>query len=177
MSMGNIEIERKFLVNDDSYKQAAVSCVEISQGYLSLNERCSVRVRTWNDKAYITIKSKTLKGSFSRYEFEQEIPLDDARQLLALAMPGIIEKKRWIVPLNKQLVCEVDEFFGLNKGLLLAEIELQSEQQSYPTPAFLGQEVTFDKRYFNSYLSQHPYCLWNENEQQQVCRYPNARLQ
>lgn len=159
-----MEIERKFLVRDESYKTLASASVRICQGYLALNERCSVRVRRKDDKAYMTVKSKAVRGSFSRYEFEQEIPVAEAEQLLALCMPGKIEKTRWLVPLDGGLVCEVDEFDGMNKGLVMAEIELQSEQQEYPRPAFLGQEVTFDRRYFNSYLAQRPYMTWETDE-------------
>lgn len=159
--MNGLEIERKFLVKDDSYKALARASVRICQGYLALNGRCSVRVRRRDDKAFITVKSKALRGSFSRYEFEQEVPVAEAEQLLALCMPDKIEKTRWLVPLDGGLVCEVDEFDGLNKGLVLAEIELQSEQQEYPRPDFLGEEVTFDSRYFNSYLAQCPFCTWN----------------
>ncbi len=158
--MNNIEIERKFLVKDESYKLRATSSVVICQGYLALTDRCSVRVRTFGEKAYMTVKSKTVKGSFSRYEFEQEVPYEEAEQLLALCLPGKIEKRRWFVPLADGLVCEVDEFSGNNKGLTIAEIELASESQQYECPSFLGEEVTFDKRYFNSYLSQHPYLSW-----------------
>jgi CYTH domain-containing protein len=162
--MDGMEIERKFLVRDESYKTLASASVRICQGYLALNERCSVRVRRKDDKAYMTVKSKAVRGSFSRYEFEQEIPVAEAEQLLALCMPGKIEKTRWLVPLDGGLVCEVDEFDGMNKGLVMAEIELQSEQQEYPRPAFLGQEVTFDRRYFNSYLAQRPYMTWETDE-------------
>lgn len=158
--MKDIEIERKFLVVSGSYKQKATESITIRQGYLALNERCSVRVRTWNDKAYLTIKSKAVKGSFSRYEFEKEISVAEAEALLALAMSGKIEKTRWIVPLQDGLVCEVDEFKGLNSGLVMAEVELQREDQDFQKPDFIGKEVTFDKRYFNSYLSQCPYCMW-----------------
>jgi len=159
--MDGMEIERKFLVRDDSYKALARASVRICQGYLALNERCSVRVRRKDDKAYITVKSKAVRGSFSRYEFEQEVPVSEAEQLLALCMPGKIEKTRWLVPLEGGLTCEVDEFDGLNKGLVVAEIELESEQQDYPRPPFLGEEVTFDRRYFNSYLAQRPFCMWD----------------
>ncbi|MBQ7192026.1 MAG: CYTH domain-containing protein [Paludibacteraceae bacterium] len=156
----NIEIERKFLVKDDSYQQSATRSILIEQGYLALNERCSVRVRLWDDKGFITIKSKAVRGSFSRYEFEKEIPASEAEQLLALAMPGKIQKRRWIVPIDNNLTCEVDEFFGENKGLVLAEIELESEQQTFIMPSFISEEVTFDPRYFNSYLCQKPYSTW-----------------
>ena len=160
MASPHMEIERKFLVTDDSYKALATRSVRICQGYLTLNERCSVRVRIWDDKGFLTIKSKAIRGSFSRYEFEKEIAPEEAEQLLALALPGKVEKTRWLVPLEGGLVCEVDEFHGVNSGLVVAEIELQSEQQTYPKPAFLGAEVTFDSRYFNSYLSPHPYQTW-----------------
>lgn len=159
----NIEIERKFLVSDDSYKQSATSCVRICQGYLTLNERCSVRVRIWDDKGFITIKSKPILGSFSRFEWEKEIAVTDAEQLLALALPGKIDKKRWIVPLRDGLTCEVDEFLGSNAGLVVAEIELEREDQAYEHPAFLGKEVTTDTHYLNSYLSQHPYRTWENH--------------
>ena len=160
--MGHQEIERKFLVCDDSYKQLATACIPISQGYLSLNERCSVRVRRWGDKGYITVKSHVVINRFSRYEWEKEIPAEEADQLLALCLPGKIEKKRWLVPIDDSLTCEVDEFFGLNEGLVMAEIELQSEDQPYDKPAFLGEEVTGDSRYFNSYLIGHPYLTWKK---------------
>ena len=160
--MGHQEIERKFLVKDDSYKQQATACIPISQGYLSLNERCSVRVRRWGDKGFITVKSHIVQKCFSRYEWEKEIPAQEADELLALCLPSKIEKQRWLIPLNDSLTCEVDEFSGLNQGLVMAEIELQSEDQPYDKPAFLGSEVTGDARYFNSYLIAHPYCTWQK---------------
>ena len=155
-----MEIERKFLVLDDSYKTLATSHVRICQGYLTLNERCSVRVRLWDKQGFLTIKSKPIRGSFAHYEFEKEITATEAEELLALALPGKVEKTRWLVPLEDGLTCEVDEFAGNNAGLVMAEIELQREDQPYMRPAFLGEEVTHDPRYLNSYLSQHPYCTW-----------------
>ena len=162
--MGHQEIERKFLVRDDTYKQLATSSIPISQGYLSLNERCSVRVRRWGDKGFITVKSHVVVNRFSRYEWEKEIPAAEADELLALCLPGKIEKTRWLVPLSDTLTCEVDEFFGLNQGLVMAEIELKSEDQAYPRPDFLAEEVTGDPRYFNSYLIAHPYLTWKETD-------------
>ena len=162
--MGHQEIERKFLVRDDTYKQLATSSIPISQGYLSLNERCSVRVRRWGDKGFITVKSHVVVNRFSRYEWEKEIPAAEADELLALCLPGKIEKTRWLVPLGDTLTCEVDEFFGLNQGLVMAEIELKSEDQAYPRPNFLAEEVTGDPRYFNSYLIAHPYFTWKETD-------------
>ena len=158
--MGHQEIERKFLVINDDYKRQATECITISQGYLSLNDRCSVRVRRWGEKGYITVKTHVVINRFSRYEWEKEIPAQEADELLALCLPGKIEKKRWLVPLEGGLTCEVDEFFGLNEGLVMAEIELESEEQSYDKPSFLGKEVTGDRRFFNSFLISHPYVTW-----------------
>ncbi len=162
----NMEIERKFLVLDDSYKTLAERHVRIRQGYLCLNPNCSVRVRQWDEQAFLTIKSKAVKGSFSRYEFEKEITLDEFNHLFPLCLSGTIDKIRWLVPVSSThytphtTLFEVDEFLGDNAGLVMAEIELQSESQSFPRPSFLGEEVTFDPRYFNSYLSLHPYRTW-----------------
>lgn len=159
-SSNHLEIERKFLVRDDSYKLVAIEHVRICQGYLTNNDRCSVRVRLWNDRGFITVKSRMTTHSFSRYEWEKEISGAEAEELLALALPGKIDKIRWIVPMEEDLVCEVDEFLENNKGLVLAEIELKNENQPFSRPAFIGQEVTGDPRYFNSYLSQHPFATW-----------------
>lgn len=160
-STNNMEIERKFLVVNDAYRQMATRRVHIRQAYLSLGENCSVRIRQWDDQAFLTIKSRPIKGSFSRYEFEKEVPVEEALQLFELALPGGIDKYRYIVPVDDSgLVFEVDEFMGDNEGLVVAEIELASESQSYPRPSFLGEEVTFDPRYLNSYLSSHPYKDW-----------------
>lgn len=160
MNTSNLEIERKFLVLNDSYKSSATECVTIRQAYLCLAQNCSVRIRQWNDQAFLTIKSHAIRGSFSRYEFEKEISLDEMNELFAMALPGRIEKKRWLVPLENELVCEVDEFEGDNAGLVMAEVELNNEVQTFTHPAFLGQEVTMDPRYFNSYLSLHPFTTW-----------------
>jgi len=156
----HIEIERKFLVRDDSYKQLATGKVRIQQGYLCMQQNCSVRVRRWDDQAFLTIKSRVNQNGFSRYEFEKEISLHDAEELFRIALPGTIDKWRWIVPLEDGLTCEVDEFMGNNEGLVMAEVELPSESTQFPHPTFLGDEVTTDSRYYNSYLSQHPYKTW-----------------
>lgn len=155
----NIEIERKFLVRDDSYKNLSTAQVRIRQGYLSLGANCSVRVRRWDEKGYLTIKSHPVRGSFSRYEFEKEISSSEADELLALALPGQIDKIRWIVPVEN-VIFEVDEFLGENAGLVVAEVELEREDQPYPRPSFIGEEVTYDSRYLNSQLSQQPYTTW-----------------
>ena len=160
MNISNQEIERKFRVKDDSYKALSTGHVRIRQGYLALNERCSVRVRLWDDQGYITIKGKAAAGHLARFEWEKPIPKEDAEALLNLAVSGFIDKIRWLVPLTETLTCEVDEFLGANQGLVLAEIELPDEHADYPTPAFLGEEVSHDPRFFNSYLSRVPYTTW-----------------
>lgn len=168
----NIEIERKFLVRDDSYKALATSSVHIRQGYLSRTPNCTIRVRIAESLAFLTIKSKPAPNGFAHYEFEKPISVDEANELLKLALPGIIDKRRWLIPIHSlppreesevgsQLLCEVDEFFGDNAGLVMAEVELPSEDTLFVHPDFLGDEVTFDKRYYNSYLSQHPFTTWS----------------
>ena len=154
-----LEIERKFLVLDDSYKHEAFSKSHIQQGYICSERGRTVRIRIRNERAYITIKGPSLNGGLSRYEFEQEIPLDDARKLLTLCDPGIIDKTRWLVKSGRHTF-EVDEFAGDNAGLTVAEVELASEDEAFEKPAFIGQEVTGDRRYYNSHLRRNPYCRW-----------------
>ena len=154
-----LEIERKFLVLDDSYKHEAFSKSHIQQGYICSERGRTVRIRIRNERAYITIKGPSLNGGLSRYEFEQEIPLDDARKLLTLCDPGIIDKTRWLVKSGRHTF-EVDEFAGDNAGLTVAEVELASEDEAFEKPAFIGQEVTGDRRYYNSQLRCNPYCRW-----------------
>ena len=154
-----LEIERKFLVLDDSYKHEAFSKSHIQQGYICSERGRTVRIRIRNERAYITIKGPSLNGGLSRYEFEQEIPLDDARKLLTLCDPGIIDKTRWLVKAGNHTF-EVDEFAGDNAGLTVAEVELTSEDEAFEKPAFIGQEVTGDRRYYNSHLRRNPYCRW-----------------
>lgn len=156
-----LEIERKFLVLDDSYKHEAFSKSHIQQGYICSERGRTVRIRIRNERAYITIKGPSLNGGLSRYEFEQEIPLDDARKLLTLCDPGIIDKTRWLVKSGRHTF-EVDEFAGDNAGLTVAEVELTSEDEAFEKPAFIGQEVTGDRRYYNSQLRVNPYCRWDK---------------
>lgn len=156
-----LEIERKFLVLDDSYKHEAFSKSHIQQGYICSERGRTVRIRIRNERAYITIKGPSLNGGLSRYEFEQEIPLDDARKLLTLCDPGIIDKTRWLVKAGNHTF-EVDEFAGDNEGLTVAEVELTSEDEAFEKPAFIGQEVTGDRRYYNSQLRVNPYCRWDK---------------
>jgi len=152
------EIERKFLVKD-GYKQYAFTYTRITQGYLSSVSERIVRVRINGDKGYITIKGVSSLSGMSRYEWEKEIPIDDARELLALCEPGIIDKTRYLVQVGK-FTFEVDEFYGENEGLSMAEIELSSEEELFEIPLWLGKEVTGDKRYYNSKLAKNPFCNW-----------------
>ena len=156
-----LEIERKFLVLDDSYKHEAFSKSHIQQGYICSERGRTVRIRIRNERAYITIKGPSLNGGLSCYEFEQEIPLDDARKLLTLCDPGIIDKTRWLVKSGRHTF-EVDEFAGDNEGLTVAEVELASEDEAFEKPAFIGQEVTGDRRYYNSQLRCNPYRNWQK---------------
>lgn len=155
-----IEIERKFLVTGD-YKSQAVSHSRIVQGYICSERGRTVRVRLRGDCGYLTIKGPSLNGGLSRYEFEKQITQDEALSLLRICEPGIVDKVRWLVPVGKHTF-EVDEFFGDNAGLVVAEVELSSEDEDYECPDFIGKEVTGDRRYYNSNLRRHPYCDWND---------------
>lgn len=154
-----IEIERKFLVVNDSWREAASPGIPIKQGYLLGGKHASVRVRLQGDKANLNIKSATL--GVRRQEFEYAIPLDDAEVLLAtLCHRPLIEKVRYLVPyVDKQW--EIDVFEGDNAGLVVAELELQDETENYVRPPWLGEEVSHDPRYYNTSLSQHPYKDWD----------------
>lgn len=131
----------------------------ISQGYLSTSSGATVRVRIKGDKGYLTIKGKRSESGLSRYEWEKEIPVDEARELLLLCKPVIIDKTRYIV-LHEGQEFEVDEFYGENEGLTVAELEMPSEDTEIVKPDWLGEDVTLHKVYNNSYLSKHPYKSW-----------------
>ena len=147
----NQEIERKYLVTSDCYKQIAVDHHHIRQGYISREKTGTVRVRISDDKAYLTIKGKPAAGHFARYEWEKEIDVTDAQELMKLCQGSIIDKTRWIVPAKEEgLKWEVDEFHGKHEGLVVAEIELESEEQEVELPRFVGREVTDDPRYYNA---------------------------
>ena len=150
----NQEIERKYLVTSDCYKQLAVTHHHIRQGYISREKTGTVRVRISDDKAYLTIKGKPAAGHFARYEWEKEIDVIDAQELMKLCQGTIIDKTRWIVPAeivdSGQLIWEVDEFHGEQEGLVVAEIELEYEEQVFEKPDFIGKEVTDDPRYYNA---------------------------
>lgn len=156
------EIERKFLVKDSSYRRLATSQSRIIQGYISTQRGRTVRVRLRDEQAYLTIKGATDARGMSRYEWEQEISADDAKQLLKLCEPGaLIDKVRYLVPVGNH-VFEVDEFYGNNAGLVVAEVELDSEDEPFERPDFLAEEVTGDVRYYNSQLMLHPVSTWGK---------------
>ena len=154
------EIERKFLVLDDSFKHEAFSKSHIQQGYICSERGRTVRVRIRDERAYLTIKGPSLNGGLSRYEFEREIPLDDGLQMMQLCESGIIDKTRWLVKSGPHTF-EVDEFHGENAGLVVAEVELHYEGELFEKPHFIGKEVTGDRRYYNSQLRANPYCNWS----------------
>lgn len=160
--MSGQEIERKFLVRrGDAYKRAAYASSHILQGYIPA-KGATVRVRIRDDKGYLTIKSHSTNGGLSRYEFEKEITPDEAQHLMKLCTGGTIDKHRWLVHDGTHTV-EVDEFHGDNEGLVVAEIELRSEDEAYEKPDFLGPEVTGDAHFRNSHLLIDPFCNWQEH--------------
>lgn len=153
-----LEIERKFLVTGP-YKQDAFTHEEIIQGYLSSAPERTVRVRIMGEEAYITIKGEGNTSGASRYEWEKEISVADARELLKLCEPGTIDKVRYYV-ISGEHTFEVDEFHAENEGLVIAEVELSDESEDFISPKWLGKEVTGDKRYYNSFLVKNPYVRW-----------------
>lgn len=154
-----IEIERKFLVTNEGFLSKATSQTRIVQGYLNSNPERTVRIRIKGDKGFITIKGKSNESGTTRLEWEKEIPLTEAEQLLLLCESGVIDKIRYEIPVGIHLY-EVDMFLGNNEGLIIAEIELQSENEWFEKPNWLGNEVTSDPRYYNSYLSNNPFTQW-----------------
>ena len=162
--MSGFEIERKFVVQKgDAYKSAAFSSSRIKQGYIPC-ETATVRIRVRDDQAFLTIKGKSVDGGLSRYEFEQEISLLEAEQLLRLCRGGVIDKTRYLVksPDGKHIF-EVDEFYGDNEGLVMAEVELKDEHESFEKPDFIGREVTGDGRFYNKNMLRFPFKLWKDS--------------
>ncbi len=159
-----LEIERKFLVLDDSYKNLATSSSHIKQGYIYSGKGKTIRVRIRDERGYLTIKGPSDKAGLCRYEWEKEVDLHDAEELMRLCEPGIIDKTRYIIPSGKHTF-EVDEFFGENQGLVMAEVELVSEEEPFEKPPFIGKEVTGDRRYYNSHLRENPYSRWKKNDE------------
>ena len=156
------EIERKFLVMGDAFKDEAFEAVRITQGFLSSVPERVVRVRIRGDRGFITVKGLGNATGMSRVEWEKEIPLDEARDLLALCEPGVIDKTRYLVQAGENTF-EVDVFHGDNEGLTIAEVELPDEDAAIQRPDWLGEEVTGDPRYYNVMLKDHPFNTWNES--------------
>ncbi|MDP2424709.1 MAG: CYTH domain-containing protein [Bacteroidales bacterium] len=152
------EIERKFLVKGE-FKPFVHKQTRITQGYLSLVPERTVRVRIKGSKGFITIKGIGNDTGTSRYEWEKEIPVAEVDELLKICEPGVIDKTRYLVKSGAHTF-EVDEFYGENQGLVVAEIELNAEDETFEKPEWLGEEVTGDVRYFNSMLMKNPYTKW-----------------
>ncbi len=159
--MSGYEIERKFLVHKDrDFKSRAYAQSRIKQGYIAA-KGATVRVRMRDNQGYLTIKGPSSDGGLKRYEFEKEISPEEAEQLFKLCEPGIIDKTRYLVRSGSHVV-EVDEFYGDNEGLVMAEIELASEDDHPELPDFIGPEVTGDKRFYNKQLRRYPYVIWRD---------------
>lgn len=154
-----IEIERKFLVTSDAYKKQAITKTNIAQGYLSKHPERNVRIRIKGERAYITVKGASNSAGTSRFEWEKEIELEEGQSLLSLCERPIIAKYRYEVKSGNHLF-EVDEFLDDNQGLVIAEVELTHEDETFVKPNWLGKEVTGDPRYYNSQLSNIPFSKW-----------------
>jgi len=153
------EIERKFLVKNEDFKSQAEKQTRITQGYLSSVPERTVRIRVKGDKGFLTIKGISNEAGMSRFEWEKEIPASEVAELMKIAEPGVIDKTRYQVKQGNHTY-EVDEFYGENQGLIVAEIELQSEDETFEKPEWLGEEVTGDVKYYNSMLMKNPYTKW-----------------
>src|SRR5690606_422936 len=153
------ETERKFLVKSDVFKSAASRHYRLTQGYLNSHPERTVRIRIKGESGILTVKGKSSESGMTRFEWETELSLSDARPLMELCEPGLIDKTRYEVPVGHHLY-EVDEFHEENDGLVIAEIELKSEDETFEKPDWLGEEVTSDPRYYNAYLSSHPFKDW-----------------
>ncbi len=160
--MAHYETERKFLVVGE-FKSQSYNATRIQQGYIASNNGRTVRVRIRGDKGYLTIKGPSGLKGITRYEFDTEIPLDDARELMEICEPGIIDKTRYLVKSpDGRHTWEIDEFYGDNEGLVLAEVELSHESEEFQKPEFIGKEVTGDRRFYNSHMRSYPFKLWKE---------------
>ena len=159
--MSGFEIERKFLVRKDKdFKELATSSSHIQQGYIAANG-ATVRIRIRDDKGFLTIKGPSKNGGLSRYEFEKEISLEEAQQLMTLCEAPVIDKRRYLVE-HAGHTFEIDEFYGDNEGLVMAEVELSHEDELFEKPDFIGMEVTGDHRFYNSRLRMSPFTIWRE---------------
>jgi CYTH domain-containing protein len=155
-----IEIERKFKVIGE-FKSSAYASHRIIQGYLCTYPDRTVRVRIYGKKAFLTIKGKSTVSMLSRFEWEKEIPVEEAKDLLLLCKEGIIDKTRYLINVGRHIF-EVDEFYGDNEGLILAEVELKEDNEVFEKPKFIGEEVTDDVRYYNAHLLHYPFKEWKE---------------
>jgi len=153
-----METERKFLVKNNAFVDEAFKKCHIIQGYICSDAERSVRVRIREDEAFLTIKSASNERGWSRYEFEQSISMEDAKELIKLCLPGMIDKVRHYVPVGGH-TWEVDVFHAENEGLIIAEIELDTEEETFELPAWIGQEVSGDPRYYNMMLAKQPYVI------------------
>lgn len=157
--MEHLEIERKFLVKSNAYKEEAKSQIRIVQGFLNTDPERTVRVRIKGEKGFLTVKGRSNDSGTTRFEWEAEISVSEATNLIDLCQQVILEKIRFEVPAGNH-VFEVDEFFGENKGLVVAEIELEHEDEVFLKPDWLGTEVTGEIKYYNSQLSKNPFIRW-----------------
>ncbi|WP_299550770.1 CYTH domain-containing protein [Seonamhaeicola sp.] len=158
-----VEIERKFLVTSNAYKDEASRKIRITQGFLNTHKERTVRVRLKGETGFLTIKGISSEDGLKRFEWETEIIDEDAKSLLNLCESGVIDKIRYEVPV-KNHIFEIDEFLGDNEGLVIAEVELSSENEAYEKPGWLGKEVTGNIKYYNSQLSKNPFCNWENKE-------------
>ena len=155
----SLEIERKFLVKNDDFKRESFAQKSIKQGYLNSDKNRTVRVRIADEKAFVTIKGKSNATGTTRFEWEKEIDKSEAESLLLLCEPSVIDKTRYLIKVGDHTF-EVDEFYGDNQGLTVAEVELNSETETFTKPNWLDQEVTGDVKYYNSSISKHPFKDW-----------------
>lgn len=155
------EIERKFLVKSDDFKEQSSKRISIVQAYLNTHPKRTIRIRINDKDAFLTIKGKSSEDGLTRFEWEKRIPVEEARELLKICEPGKIEKYRYHVSAGKHTY-EIDEFMGENQGLVLAEIELEEEEDKFEKPEWLGKEVTGNLDYYNSNLIANPYKNWKK---------------
>ena len=153
------EIERKFLTTSDEFKSVSFKQNRIVQGYLSSVPERTVRIRIKDEKGFLTIKGIANESGLSRFEWEKEIPILEAEELLKICEKGIIDKTRYEVKVGNHIF-EVDEFYGENKGLIIAEIELSAEDEIFEKPNWLGKEVTNNEKYYNAFLNRNPFKEW-----------------
>lgn len=154
-----IEIERKFLVISEVFKAESFKKTRIIQGFLNTDKERTVRVRLKGDNGYLTVKGQSTTNGLSRFEWEKEISKADAEALLKLCEKGVIDKTRYEVKVGNHIF-EIDEFFGDNKGLIIAEVELEEENEIFTKPKWLGEEVTGEIKYYNSQISKKPFKAW-----------------